>query len=185
MACSSNVMPENNGIKAVFVDCTGSFRPERIVEIAENRSINPKLVLENLYSVSVRSASAQISINQRFEEDSLFSTCRLLIVDDITSNFVSDYSKENELPARQRALSLYARQLSYLANKRGLSVLVSNSVRSRGDLGEGETTGEILSTYSLYRLHFSRVDRKRYAELVQPSLSGNKINFEINADGLS
>ncbi|HYB04066.1 MAG TPA: hypothetical protein VED17_06370, partial [Nitrososphaerales archaeon] len=95
------------------------------------------------------------------------------------------YSKESELPARQRALSLYARRLSYLANRRGLSVLVSNSIRSRGNLGEGETTGEVLSAYALYRLYFKRVDRRRYAEIVQPSLSGKKIEFEIGKTGLS
>jgi len=172
------------GIKVVFVDCTGSFRPERIVEIAENRSVNSKMVLENIFSISTRSASAQADVNRRFDEDSSFSNCRLLIIDDLTSNFVSDFSKESELPARQRALSLYARRLAYLANRRGLSVLVSNSIRSRGNLGEGETTGEVLSAYSLYRVHFKRVDRKRFAEIVQPSLSGEKIEFQIGAGGV-
>jgi RecA/RadA recombinase len=173
------------GIKAVFVDCTGSFRPERIVEIAENRSINSKRVLESIYSISVRSASSQIQVNKRFEEDLTFSHCRLLIIDDITSNFVSDFSKENEIPARQRALSLYARDLAYIANRRGISVLLSNSIRSRGDFGEGETTGEVLSAYSLFRVYFSRVDRRRYAELIQPSLDGKKIDFEIGPSGIA
>jgi DNA repair protein RadA len=173
------------GIKVVFVDCTGSFRPERIMEIAESRSINPELVLNAIFSISTRSAAAQIEVNRRFDEDPSFAGCRLLVVDDLTSNFVSDFSKESELPARQRALSLYARRLSYLANRRGLSVVVSNSIRARGNLGEGETTGEVLAAYALYRLYFKRVDRRRYAEIVQPNLSGEKIEFEIGKTGLS
>ncbi len=173
------------GIKVVFVDCTGSFRPERILEIAESRLINPELVLNAIFSINVRSAAAQIEVSRRFDEDPSFAGCRLLVVDDLTSNFVSDFSKESELPARQRALSLYARRLSYLANRRGLSVLVSNSIRARGNLGEGETTGEVLSAYTLYRLYFRRVERRRYAEIVQPNLSGAKIEFEIGKIGLT
>ncbi len=176
---------ERNEIRAIFVDCTGSFRPERILEIAENRAIDPKMVLESILSISVRSASAQMEVNRRLDEETPFARCRLLIIDDITSNFVSDFPKESELPARQRALLLYARHLSYLANKHALSVLLSNSIRSRGSQGEGETTGEVLSMFSPYRLHFSRMDRKRYAELVQPSLSGQKIEFEIGASGIT
>jgi RecA/RadA recombinase len=173
------------GTKVVFVDCAGSFRPERIVEIADNRSIKPGMVLDSIYSVSVRSASAQMNINRRIEEDPSFSACRLLVVDDITTNFVSDYMKENELPTRQRALSLYARELAGIANRKKISVLVSNSIRSRGNTGEGETTGELLSEFALYRLHFSRVSRNRFSQTVQPGLNGSKISFEIGPAGIS
>lgn len=173
------------GIKVVFVDCAGSFRPERIVEIADSRGFKARMVLESTFSVAVRSASAQIAVNRRLNDDPIFSSCRLLIVDDVTSNFVSDYSNESELPARQRDLSLYARQLGYLANKKGFSVLMTNSIRSRGDLGEGETTGEVLSQYCLYRLHFTRLERRRYMQIVQPRLSSEKIPFEIGAAGIS
>ncbi|HYB03912.1 MAG TPA: ATPase domain-containing protein [Nitrososphaerales archaeon] len=176
---------DEKGIKVVFVDCTGSFRPERIVEIAESRLLDPEPVLRAIFSINVRSAAAQIEVSRRFDEDPSFAGCKLMIVDDLTSNFISDYSKESELPARQRALSLYGRRLSYLANRRGLSVLVSNSIRSRGNLGEGETTGEVLSAYALYRLYFNRADRRRYMEIVQPNLSGEKIEFEIGKTGLS
>lgn len=173
------------GVKVVFVDCAGSFRPERIVEIADNRSISAKMVLEGTFAISVRSSSSQAEVNRRLEEDAIFANCRLVIVDDITTNFVSDYSKESEIPDRQRALSIYARHLSWLANRRGLSVLVSNSIRSRGDLGEGETTGEVLSEFSLYRMHFKRIERTRHAELVQPYLATGRIKFEIGPSGVN
>jgi len=172
------------GIKAVFVDCSGSFRPERIVEIAEKRSLDSAKILDSISSISARSSAEQFEINQKIEAETSFSKCRLLIVDDITSNFVSDYSKESEIPARQRALSLYARRLSYLANRKGLSVLLTNSIRSRGDAGEAETTGEVLSEFALYRLCLSRIDRQRLATLVQPSLSKQQIIFEINQSGI-
>lgn len=182
--CESLKENSSEGIWVVFVDCAGSFRPERIVEIAENRFVDSKMVLNKISSISVRSASAQIEANRRLEEDAYLSHCRLVIVDDVTSNFVTDYSKEGELPARQRALSLYARRLSYLANRRGLSVLMSNSVRFRGSLGEGETTGEVLSSFALFRIHLSRIGTNRYAELDQPSPANQRIEFEIGSSGI-
>ena len=172
-------------INAVFVDCSGSFRPERIVEIAESRGLDATKILDGITTIAARSSADQFEIINKIRAESSFSKCRLLIIDDITSNFVSDYSKESEIPARQRTLSLYARQLSYLANKMSLSVLLTNSVRSRGDAGEGETTGEVLSEFALYRLQFSRVERQRIATLIQPSLLREQIVFEIDESGIS
>jgi RecA/RadA recombinase len=183
--CQSFREEKLDTIRVVFVDCTGSFRPERIAEISESRSLDSKLSLEKIFAVSVRSVSAQLDVCRRFNEDPTFSNCKLLIVDDVTYNFVSDFSKESQLPTRQRTLSLYSRKLSLLANKRALTVLLSNSIRSRGDLGEGETTGEILSSFSLYRLHFTRNNSKRFAEIVQPSLSRTRGQFEIGPQGIS
>lgn len=173
------------GTKVIFVDCAGSFRPERIVEMADNRSVNARMVLESILSISVRSASAQIAVNRRLEEDASLSSCRLLIVDDVTSNFVSDYAKQSEIPERQRELSMYARQLSSIANKRGMEVLVSNSIRARGDEGESETTGEVLSQFALFRLYFTRQGNRRICEIIQPWLSRQKIGFEIGGAGIT
>ncbi len=183
--CDDEDVVDQNKIKVCLRGLHGSFRPERIVEIAENRSIDPRKVLEKVSSISVRSSSSQIDVNRRLYEDDNFSGCRLLIVDDVTSNFVSDFSKESEIPARQRALSLYARGLSHIATRRSLSVLLTNSIISRGDQGEGETTGEVLSSYALFRLRFSRIDRRRYAELIQPNLTVSKIEFEIDSNGIT
>ncbi len=178
-------MKEHPGPKVIFVDCAGSFRPERIVEMAESRLINSKKILDEITSVYVRSVEEQVAVTQRISSDPAFSRSRLIIVDDVTSNFVSDFSAEDEIVARQQILSSYARNLARLANKRGMSVLFTNSIRSRGDLGEGETTGEALTPFVLYALRFFRKDRERHAEILQPDLSGRTISFEINEAGLS
>lgn len=171
------------GPYVLFVDCSASFRPERIVEIAENRSFNAGRILNNIYSFSARTVADQFEASRKLRYESAFSNCRLLIVDDVTANFVSEF-KEGDVSTRQISLSIYARSLSLIANRRGVTVLLTNSVRSRGELGEGETTGEILSAYSLFRLHFTRQDRNRFASLVQPYPSNKQISFEIGMAGI-
>ena len=181
--CENLRSSEKKGPYVLFIDCSASFRPERIVEMAENRSLNAARILDNIYSLSARTVADQLRASQLVEAESTFSACRLLIVDDVTTNFVSEF-KEKDVTTRQLSLSLYARNLSLIANKRGISVLLTNSVRSRGNLGEGETTGEILSAYSLYRLHFKREGRNRFATMIQPGLSNTRISFDIVASGI-
>ncbi|HVB11726.1 MAG TPA: hypothetical protein VNE86_01235 [Nitrososphaerales archaeon] len=167
----------------VFVDCTGSFRPERIAEIARSRSFNADKILETTYGISVRTVEDQLRASRRVESDAFFSHCHLLVIDDVTANFVSEF-KDEDIASRQTSLSLYLRQLAYLACTKGISVLLTNSARSRGDLGEGETTGEILSQFSLNRMHFERNDRQRIATLMQPDLNRRRVKFEIETSGI-
>ena len=168
----------------VFVDCSGSFRPERIAEMLATKGVDAVRILDRISTISVRSVSEQRKASDRIELDPVFSKCRLLIVDDVTVNFTGDYIKEEDVAARQWSLSIYIRHLSYIANTRGLSVLLTNSVRSRGDAGEGETTGEIISSLALFRLRFTRVDKTRLAILEQPARKENGTEFVIDSSGL-
>jgi RecA/RadA recombinase len=96
---------------------------------------------------------------------------------------VIDFS-EDEVAARQTALAIHLRDLAYLAGKKGISVLLTNSARSRGDKGEGETTGDVIAQYALYRMQFERIDRNRFATLMQPELGKPRIRFEIENSGI-
>ncbi len=170
--------------RSVFVDCTGSFRPERIVEMAKARKLDYESILEGIYTIYVRSVDEQKFVTERVAKEEIFSKCRLVVVDDATSNFVVEFG-DDEIAARQTALSLYVRGLVVLAYSRGISVLVTNSARSRGKLGEGETTGEIFSQFALYRLHFERNDVMRTATLLQPLSKRKTIGFEITESGVN
>src|SRR5208282_4966904 len=70
-----------------FVDCAGSFRPERIAEIATHRGMNPDKILDLISSIYVRSISDQRRSSERILDEDRFSRCRLIIVDDVTTNF--------------------------------------------------------------------------------------------------
>lgn len=136
-----------------------------------------------IYSISVRHVADQILASRRVESEAFFSDCRLLIIDDATTNFVIDFG--DKVAERQTELSLYLRDQAVLALSRGVSVLMTNSARFKGEKGEAETTGDLLSEFSLYRMHFARVDRRRLATLMQPELTRQRIEFEIDSKGIS
>jgi DNA repair protein RadA len=182
MTCKSLQDSKATQILVVFVDCKGGFRPERIAEISEARGLDSGKVLESISCVSVRNVSAQIAVIDRLMTDQTFSRSRLLIVDDVTTNF-AEYGNQNQIAERQVRLSLYLRGISYACNKMGISALLTNSVRSRGERGEGETTGDIVSSFALKRIHFKRADSERIAELVGLTKKRN-IKFEIMKSGI-
>jgi DNA repair protein RadA len=176
---------ESSKPAVVFVDCAGSFRPERIAEIATHREVNPDKVLDLISSVYARSISDQRKSSDRLLEEDRFSRCRLIIVDDVTTNFSAELNEPDQIIQRQFLLSTYVRKLSYIANRRGTSVLLTNSVRSRADLGQGETTGEMISQYTLFRVLFKREDRTRIASVEQPIFARSKGSFEIDSAGIT
>ena len=116
----------------VFVDCSGSFRPERIVELMKTRDIanHERTVLDKISSIRVRSIAEQEEVSNRILSDSLFSKCQLVVVDDATVNFVSTLGgRDEELIERQYEIASYTRQLAYVAIEKDIAVILTNSAR--------------------------------------------------------
>lgn len=168
----------------VFVDCAGSFRPERIAEMASSRGYNAAGILELISSIAVRTVSEQRRASEAVLNDDKFSRCRLLIVDDVTNNFIAQLNEPEQLIERQFLLSNYLRRLSYISLRRGFSTLLTNSVRSRAELGVDETAGRLLSQFAYYRLRFGRDGRTRYAVVEQPLEARKRTTFEIETAGI-
>lgn len=183
--------------RVVFVDCAGSFRPERIAEMAEERGVRkPKEILDRISSIYVRSVAEQHEATERILTSNIFDRCKLLIVDDITTNFVAEYPGdvqhlEDTFISRHFELSTYARKLAYIGLTRKLAVLLTNSVRSRlpsedkkSSQLEVETTGDIISQFALFRLYFTRRGITRQARIVQPFVENDTTTFNIERRGI-
>ena len=170
-ALASRSAAEGSGALVAFVDCGGAFRPERIAEIAEERQWGESsTVLDSILVMNARTVSEQILANERILSDPEFSRCRLVVVDDVTRNFVSDYGTEesSELISRQIALLKYLRTLTYLGLRKDAAVLLTNGARARLGAGEVETTGELISQFALFRIHFRKFGDSLIACLLYP-----------------
>jgi DNA repair protein RadA len=189
--------PANDGKPStIFVDCAGSFRPERIIEMAEARKIShPSKILDQISSIKVRSVKEQHEASEMVLNSSVFYKCKLLIVDDATTNFAAEYAKDDQrddvFVSRYYQLASYARKLAYIALSKNIAVLLTNSVRSRlsdanhaEDQKEVETMGDIISQFALFRLHFTKRESARQAKIVQPNVRVDTGNFEIKTVGI-
>ncbi|KAK6047915.1 Rad51 [Cooperia oncophora] len=91
--------------KCMWIDTEGTFRPERLVPIAERFNMQSKHVLENIAVARCYNSDHQIALLTTAAAMMAESRYALLIVDSATGLFRTDYCGRGELAARQMALS--------------------------------------------------------------------------------
>nr|QDO16306.1 DNA repair protein RAD51 [Lingulodinium polyedra] len=129
--CVTCQLPVESGggeSKALYVDTEGTFRPERLVSIAERYGLHEEDVLENVTCARAYNAEHQEKLLAEVGNVFCESRYALLIVDSATSLFRTDYSGLHELSERQRALNGFLRKLQRIADEHGVAVLVTNQV---------------------------------------------------------
>lgn len=116
--------------KAIYIDTEGSFRPERIKEIAESYGLNADDVLENIITARVFTSDHQCAILSQVvstitEEASPY---RLLIIDSIMALYRVDYSGRGQLAERQQSLGRHLNMLKKIADNLKIAVVITNQV---------------------------------------------------------
>ncbi|KAE8665304.1 DNA repair protein RAD51-like protein B [Hibiscus syriacus] len=100
--------------KAMYIDAEGTFRPQRLLQIAERFGLNGADVLE----------AASMMVETRFA---------LMIVDSATALYRTDFTGRGELSARQMHLGKFLRSLQKLADEFGVAVVITNQVVAQVD----------------------------------------------------
>lgn len=142
--CVTAQMPRSSGGgegKAMYVDTEGTFRPERLLEIAERFGLNGQEVLENVAYARAHNCDQQNKL--LIQAAALMSESRfvLVVVDSATANYRSDYTGRGELSARQNHLGKFLRNLQRIADEFGVAVVITNQVMSQVD-GAAMFTGD-------------------------------------------
>ena len=88
--------------KAMYIDTEGTFRPERLVSVAERFSLNPDDVLENVAFAKAYNSEHQMQLLNQASAMMAESRYALIIVDSATALFRTDYTGRGELAARQQ-----------------------------------------------------------------------------------
>jgi DNA repair protein RadA len=144
----SAMVPQDNsqgGLcgKSIYLDTTGNFRHERIIEIAKVRGFDPDMTLDNiileeaLYSSEEQEQIVE-NIGQYFisqngngsnNVNNLKKT-KLLIVDSPVNHYRAEYIERKELPKRQKKLYRFMSNLKKIAYRYGIAVVVTNHVHT-------------------------------------------------------
>ncbi|KAJ8514689.1 hypothetical protein ONZ45_g7800 [Pleurotus djamor] len=127
--------------KCLYIDTEGTFRPVRLLAVAERYGLNGEEVLDNVAYARAYNADHQ---NQLLTSASaLMSESRfcLLIVDSCTALYRTDFNGRGELSSRQTHLGKFLRTLQRLADEFGIAVVVTNQVMSNPDASAGPYAG--------------------------------------------
>eukprot|EP00742_Colponemidia_sp_Colp-10_P008412 GILJ01009111.1.p1 GENE.GILJ01009111.1~~GILJ01009111.1.p1 ORF type:complete len:364 (-),score=60.00 GILJ01009111.1:166-1182(-) len=119
--------------KALYIDTEGTFRPERLIQIAERYGLNGQDVLDNIAYARAYNSDHQNALLIQASAMMAESRYALLVVDSATALYRTDFSGRGELSARQMSLARFLRSLQRLADEFGVAVVISNQVVAQVD----------------------------------------------------
>uniref|UniRef100_A0AC35TVA1 DNA repair and recombination protein RadA n=1 Tax=Rhabditophanes sp. KR3021 TaxID=114890 RepID=A0AC35TVA1_9BILA len=176
----------------IWIDTEGTFRPERIVRIAERFKLDSADALSNISHARVFNCDHQKDI--LIEAAALMSAKRhaLIIVDSIMSLYRTDFSGRGELADRQMHLGRFLRHLLRLADEFGVAVVMTNHVMANVDGmafadNKKPIGGHILAHASTTRLYLkkSKGENRNVKVYDSPNLPEADCYFAICDEGLT
>lgn len=177
--------------KAVWIDSEGTFRPERIKQIAEAKGANPEKVLKNIFVARALNSDHQILLIDRIGEMiKEGEPIKLVVIDSLTAHFRAEFSGRGQLADRQQKLNRYLHTLLKLSEQYNLAIYVTNQVMANPAMMFGDPTtpvgGNIVGHMSTYRLYLRRGKKdSRVAKMIDsPNLPENETIFFLTTGGL-
>jgi DNA repair protein RAD51 len=189
-------LPIDNGGgegKCLYIDSEGTFRPERLLAVAERFGLSGADVLDNVAYARAYNSDHQSQLLVQASAMMSESRYALLIVDSATSLYRTDYSGRGELSARQMHLAKFLRTLLRIADEFGVAVVITNQVVAQVDGASMFTAdpkkpigGNIMAHASTTRLYLrkGRGETRICKIYDSPCLPEAEAMFAINNDGI-
>jgi meiotic recombination protein DMC1 len=192
--CVSAQLPTENGGgngRVAFIDTENTFRPERIVEIAERFNLDSGDCLDNILVARAYTSEHQIELLDHVAARMAQDRFSLLIVDSATALFRVDFSGRGELADRQQKLGKFMSALTKIAEQFGVAVFITNQVMAVPDAMAFQPNkpigGHILAHASTTRLSLRKGrGEQRICKLFDsPLFPEAEATFQIDAGGIS
>jgi DNA repair protein RadA len=190
--CAMAKQPINEGGLeggVIYIDTEGTFRPERLNQIARARGLDPMLVLKNVAICKVYNSShLELIIKDLGRYINEFNA-KLVIIDSIISLHRAEYLGRGTLAERQQRLNAILHKLIRLAEMFNIAVVITNQVQSSPDMFFGDPTkatgGNIVAHTSTYRIYLRKSGENRIAKMVDsPYHPYSDIRFTVNERGV-
>jgi DNA repair protein RadA len=187
-----NTLKDDPDAVAVYIDTENTFRPERIMQLAEGVGINPEDALSRIMVARAYNSDHQMLLTENV--DSLIieqkKNVRLVVIDSLTSHFRAEFIGRGTLAERQQKLNRHMHALAKVASTHNICVYVTNQVMAKPDQFFGDPTasigGHIVAHASTFRIYL-RKGRKgsRVAKLIDaPNLEDGEVVFNVTTPGL-
>ena len=192
--CVTSQMPVEKGglggAGVLWLDTEGTFRPERIKQIAEHYEMDVDEILDKITVARAYNSSHQMLILGEVGKVITEEGIRLIISDSMTGMFRSEYLGRGTLANRQQKIGKYMRILSRIAEMYNCAVVGTNQVSASPDSMFGDPIrpvgGNIVGHTSKYRIYFRKSSKnKRVAKMVDsPHHPLAEATFELGIAGV-
>lgn len=178
------------GGNVCVIDTEGTFMPERIVQIAEQRGLDPQKILGGILVARAYNSEHQSILIGSLPELVEKSGVRLVIVDSMIGHFRGEYIGRGALSERQQKLGACLSRLHRLAEAFNAAVVVTNQVLATPDTMYGDpnkpTGGHVMAHSCTHRIYLrkGRQNTRLATVIDSPSLPEERIRFAITAAGV-
>jgi DNA repair protein RadA len=180
---------------AIIIDTENTFRPERIIQMAEAKGLDPNEVLKNIYVAQAYNSNHQMllvdnakELAEKLKKDG--KPVRLLIVDSLTSHFRAEYVGRGTLADRQQKLNRHLHDLMRFGDLFNAAIVVTNQVQAKPDTFYGDPTrpvgGHIVAHTATFRIYLRKSKGEmRVARLIDsPHLPEGEAIFKVTEGGI-
>ncbi len=197
LAVNVQLPREEGGLNGsvIVIDTEKTFRPERIIQMAEAKGLDGKEVLKNIYVAHAYNSNHQMllvdnakELAQKLAKEG--RPIRLLIVDSLTSHFRAEYVGRGALADRQQKLNRHLHDLMRFGEIFNAAIVVTNQVMAKPDTFYGDPTrpigGHIVAHTATYRVYLRKGKGElRVARLIDsPHLPEAEVVFKITERGI-
>ncbi|KAL2108782.1 hypothetical protein VUR80DRAFT_3378 [Thermomyces stellatus] len=181
--------------KCLYIDTEGTFRPVRLLAVANRFGLSGEEVLDNVAYARAYNSDHQLELINQASQMMCETRFSLMVVDSATSLYRTDFSGRGELSSRQTHLAKFMRTLQRLADEFGIAVVITNQVVAQVDGGPSAMFnpdpkkpigGNIIAHASTTRVSLKKGrGQTRIAKIYDsPCLPESSCLFAINEDGI-
>jgi len=176
---------------ALYIDTEGTFRPERLIQMAEAKGLDPKSVLKRVFTARAYNSRHQVILIKDAQTKIKENNIKLIIVDSLISHFRSEYIGRGTLANRQQLMNQHIHDLHRMTTMYPeLCVIVTNQVQSKPDVFFGDPTkaagGHIIAHAATVRLYLrkGKGDQRVMRVVDAPNLAEGECIFTIGEGGI-
>jgi DNA repair protein RadA len=173
----------------LYIDTEGTFRPERVKQIAIARGLNDADILDNIAVYPImNSAGLEIAIKNLGKYVGDYKS-KLVIIDSIIALHRADFLGRGTLADRQGRLTSIMHKLVIMAKIYDIAIVMTNQVSASPDTFFGDPTkatgGNIIGHASTYRVYLKKSGKNRIASMIDsPYHPYEAVRFTVNAKGV-
>ena len=163
----------------LFVDTTGEFRPERLLEILKNRNLDNSL-LNRLKIARVTNTQEQIDLIQKIKST---NDVAMLIIDNVADLFSFEYSKKEQFNLQYQKFMNYMHDLAQLAINKKIPIVITNQLMNANDT-EYEKMNYSISNYTHQKIKLEKQGDHYQATIISPFSQKIRFFYKIKKMGL-
>ena len=163
----------------LFVDTTGEFRPERLLEILKNRNLDNSL-LNRLKIARVTNTQEQIDLIQKIKNT---NDVAMLIIDNVADLFSFEYSKKEQFNLQYQKFMNYMHDLAQFAINKKIPIVITNQLMNANDT-EYEKMNYSISNYTHQKIKLEKQGDHYQATIISPFSQKIRFFYKIKKMGL-